>query len=137
MSNIKEKMILKSSSFRPFGLLTISTVYSKSQDYSFCLQISRWWLELKGGNCLQLYRATRVCVTNSYIVCQVSRARATPLKLEKILFFGVKSWFFTRNTPKMFAPFSARRNFFKYAPLLEILDPPLTCMTCLSIRYII
>ena len=25
-----------------------------------------------------------------------------PLKLEKIWFFGVKSWFFTRNTPKIF-----------------------------------
>ena len=42
--------------------------------------------------------------------------RAPPLKLEKIWFFGVKSWFFTRNTPKIFAPPSARRNFFKCAP---------------------
>jgi hypothetical protein len=42
---------------------------------------------------------------------------APPLKLEKIWFFGVKSWFFTRNTPKMFAPPSARCNFFKCAPL--------------------
>jgi hypothetical protein len=33
--------------------------------------------------------------------------RAPPLKLEKISFFGVKSWFFTRNTPKIFAPPSA------------------------------
>jgi hypothetical protein len=41
--------------------------------------------------------------------------RAPPLKLEKIRFFGVKSWFFTRNTPKIFAPPSARRNFFKCA----------------------
>ena len=40
---------------------------------------------------------------------------APPLKLEKIRFFGVKSWFFTRNTPKMFAPPFARRNFFKCA----------------------
>ena len=32
-----------------------------------------------------------------------------PIKLEKI-------WFFTRNTPKMFAPPSARRNFFKCSP---------------------
>jgi hypothetical protein len=30
-----------------------------------------------------------------------------PLKLEKIRYFGVKSWIFTRNTPKMFAPPSA------------------------------
>jgi hypothetical protein len=37
--------------------------------------------------------------------------------LKKIWFFGVKSWFFTRNTPKMFAPPSARRNFFKCALL--------------------
>ena len=33
--------------------------------------------------------------------------RAPLLKLEKIWFFGVKSWFFTRNTLKMFAPPSA------------------------------
>ena len=33
--------------------------------------------------------------------------RAPPLKLEKIRFFGVKSWFFTRNTPTIFAPPSA------------------------------
>jgi hypothetical protein len=32
---------------------------------------------------------------------------APPLKLEKIRFFGVKSGFFTRNTPKIFAPPSA------------------------------
>ena len=38
-----------------------------------------------------------------------------PLKLEKIRFFGVKSWFFTRNTPKKFASPSARCNFFKCA----------------------
>ena len=40
-----------------------------------------------------------------------------PLKLDKIWFFGVKSWFFTRNTPKFVAPPSARRNYFKCAPL--------------------
>jgi hypothetical protein len=37
-------------------------------------------------------------------------------KLEKIRFFGVKSWFFTRNTPKHITPPSARHNFFKCAP---------------------
>ena len=41
-------------------------------------------------------------------------------KLEKIWFFGVKSWFSTRNTPKIFAPPSARRIFFKCAPLLTL-----------------
>ena len=44
--------------------------------------------------------------------------RAPPLKLEKIWFFGVKSWFFTRNTQNNFPPPSARRNFFKGAPPL-------------------
>jgi hypothetical protein len=39
-----------------------------------------------------------------------------PLKLKKIWFYGVKSWFLTRNTPKYFAPSSTRRNFFKCAP---------------------
>ena len=37
-------------------------------------------------------------------------------ELKKIWFFGVKSWFFTRNTPKMFTPPSARGYFFKCAP---------------------
>ena len=41
---------------------------------------------------------------------------APSLKLEKIRFFGVKSWFFSRNTPKIFAPPFVRRNFFKCAP---------------------
>ena len=44
---------------------------------------------------------------------------APPLKLEKIWFFGIKSWFFTRNTPTIFAPPSARHNFF-------YMHPPLT-----------
>ena len=44
---------------------------------------------------------------------KISRA---PPKIEKIWFFGVNSWFFTRNTLKMFVPPSARRNFFKCAP---------------------
>ena len=39
-----------------------------------------------------------------------------PPKIGKNIIFCVKSWFFTRNTPKMFAPPSARRNFFKCAP---------------------
>ena len=42
--------------------------------------------------------------------------RASPLKLEKIWFFCVKLWFFTRNTPKFFAPPSARRDIFMCAP---------------------
>jgi hypothetical protein len=40
------------------------------------------------------------------------------LKLEKIWFFGIKLWFITRNTPKIFAPSYARRNFFKCTPSL-------------------
>ena len=44
--------------------------------------------------------------------------RASPLKLENIWFFGVESWFFTRNTSNVFAPPSARRIFFKCAPPL-------------------
>jgi hypothetical protein len=40
-----------------------------------------------------------------------------PPKIGKnVIFFGVKSWFFTRNTPNKFPPLSARRNFFKFVP---------------------
>ena len=42
---------------------------------------------------------------------------APPLKLENIWLFGIKSLFFTRNTPKIFAPPFSRRNFIKRAPL--------------------
>jgi hypothetical protein len=56
-----------------------------------------------------------------------------PLKLKKIWFFGVKSWFFTWNTPKIFAPPSARHNFFKLK--IEILDLPLVC-TSISVRQL-
>jgi hypothetical protein len=42
-----------------------------------------------------------------------------PPKIGKnMIFFGVKSWFFTRNTRTIFAPPSARRKFFKCAPPL-------------------
>ena len=53
------------------------------------------------------------------IIClytQYQPHSAPPLKLEKIWFFGVKLWFFTRNTPKIFALPSALRKFFKCAP---------------------
>ena len=40
-----------------------------------------------------------------------------PLKLEKIKKFGVKSWFFTQNTPKMFASPSTQSNSFNCTPL--------------------
>ena len=42
--------------------------------------------------------------------------RASLRNWKKIWFFGIKSWFLTRNTPKIFAPPSAWHNFFKCAP---------------------
>ena len=43
------------------------------------------------------------------------------IKLEKnMIFFSIKSWFFTRKPPKMFTPPYARCDFFKVCP------PPLT-----------
>ena len=62
-----------------------------------------------GSSCLQLF----VRGSMSYYMqgrIQGGRARRTPpLKLVKI-------WFFTRNTPKIFAPPSAGCDFFKCAP---------------------
>jgi hypothetical protein len=40
-----------------------------------------------------------------------------PKTWKNMIFFGVKSWFFTRNTPTIFAPPSTRRYFFKWAPI--------------------
>jgi hypothetical protein len=53
---------------------------------------------------------------NGYSHFRFAQGVPPSLKLETIWFFGVKSWFFTRNTPNIFAPPSARRNFFKFAP---------------------
>ena len=66
------------------------------------------------------------CTVHVYVTIHFSQGRIQgrgahpppPLKLEKIRFFGVKSWFFTRNTPTIFAPPSARCNFSKCAPPL-------------------
>ena len=44
-----------------------------------------------------------------------SRGCAPHLKLEKIWLFCVKSWFFTRNTPNIYAPRYARRGYFACA----------------------
>jgi hypothetical protein len=38
---------------------------------------------------------------------QAGRTRLAPPKIGKTWFFGVKSWFFTRNTPTIFPPPSA------------------------------
>jgi hypothetical protein len=58
------------------------------------------WLEINTFVCL--------FINNDQGRIQGGRTRrAPPLKLEKIWFVGVKSWFFTRNTPKIFAPPSA------------------------------
>jgi hypothetical protein len=67
----------------------------------------------------------RILVSNTI---SISQGRP-PLKLEKIWFFGVKSWFFTRNTPNIFAPPSARCNFFKCAPpnLKSWIHPCIRC----------
>ena len=42
--------------------------------------------------------------------------RASLRNWKKYDFFVVKSWFFTRNTTKIYAPPSARRDFFKRTP---------------------
>jgi hypothetical protein len=73
----------------------ISTSFRRSMLISF-------WIDVPGGD---------------------PRGRGRRLKLKKIRFFGVKSWFFTRNTPTIFAPPSARRNFFKCALPLAWIRP--------------
>ena len=66
-----------------------------------------------------VYVNFRVWVDDPTVHCLVHRggSRGGGLKLEKIWFFGVKSWFFTRNIPTIFALPSTRRNFFRCAPL--------------------
>jgi hypothetical protein len=75
-----------------------------------------WGLDAVGYNFFTIiktqdYRTTRTKNILKVVIRGGSRGgrtrRAPPLKLEKIWFFGVKSWFFTRNTPQIFAPPSA------------------------------
>jgi hypothetical protein len=62
----------------------------------------------------------RVCYKSSTTVAGADPGGAPeaplPPKIGKIWFFGVKSWFFTRNTPIFFVPSSARLNLFECAP---------------------
>ena len=59
------------------------------------------------GCCKSNYYMTVTYVRGGSRGGGVAPGARPPLKLEKIWFFGVKSWFFTRNTPKIFAPPSA------------------------------
>ena len=54
---------------------------------------------------------------SAWVQGRIQGGGGRPLKLEKIWFFGVNWWFFTRNTPKTYAPTFARRNFSKCSPL--------------------
>jgi hypothetical protein len=97
---------------------------SQTSDYNYILlwwnpKTPKWEKMARNYNILDIFRV--VCETATrlykYIVrvfpredpggARTRRAPPPPLKLEKRWFFGVKSWFFTRNTPKIFAPPSA------------------------------
>ena len=76
-----------------------------------------FWL-ITNSDARLIFSTTKTSTFQGRIQGGRTRRAPPPLKLEKIwFFFGVKSWFFTRNTPKIFAPPSARRNFFNCDPL--------------------
>jgi hypothetical protein len=54
-----------------------------------------------------LYHTNKLFDLDHEIMKHPKNVRASFRNWKKIWFFGVKSWFFTRNTPKMFAPPSA------------------------------
>ena len=69
------------------------------------------------NNWYKCYRFHHTCTSyQGQIQGEGAHPARTPLKLEQIWFFGVKSWFFTRNTPTFFVPLSARRNFLSAPP---------------------
>jgi hypothetical protein len=76
-------LIYKSSNFSKYFGVDAITILIVPKEQSFNIDI-----DIRGGS-------------------RGAHSERAPLKLEKNWFFGVKSWFFTRNTPKMFAPFSA------------------------------
>ena len=85
-----------------------------AQSHVFCVARCRSLLILLSYFYWSLY-----CISSFDLQLLVTRggSRSAPLKLEKIRFFAVKSWFITRNTQTIFAPPSARCNVFKCATL--------------------
>ena len=92
--------------------------YTKAAVYSIFLPFSQNWSNFMFilVFCVVLCQLLFVFFSFGYSIPGADPG-GTPPKIGKNMIFGVQSWFFTRNTPKMFAPSSARRNFFKCAPL--------------------
>ena len=85
--------------------------------------VCKMWLQTTSGKKSQIAKWQingRLICRHHWFVNTLGEGRhpvCPPSKIgKKYDFFGVKSWFFTRNTPNIFAPPSARRNFFKCTP---------------------
>ena len=107
----------------------------KSQEVLLCnvtvmgTTVCKMWLQTTSGKKSQIAKWQingRLICRHHWFVNTLGQGRIPPpppptSKIGKKKNLDIKSWFFTRNTPKMFAPLFARRNFFKCAP-----PPPLT-----------
>ena len=96
---------------------------------SYFKQRWQWTLsEYRGGSRvnapdLKLEKIWFFGVKSWFFTRNTSKIFTPPSVIGKIWFFGIKSWFFTRNTPIILAPPSARHNFFKCAPLSLTWNP--------------
>ena len=130
--NSREEKVVKFEMV--FLLLATDLVHNFQMICVFCIQLfevrvfflfSRYWwncwlLLFKMFFIIDACEIPRFPSAITYILqgrIQGRRTRRAPLlKLEKIWFSGVKSWFSTQNTPKIFVPPSARCNYFKCTP---------------------
>jgi hypothetical protein len=114
----------KTQSENPYMICLFSSYYCQENTLYWVLTIfSRPYTGAGSGGAhptrarpLKLEKIWFFGVKSWFFTRNTSKMFALPSAIEKIWFFGVKSWFFTRNIPKIFAPPSARRNFFKCAP---------------------
>ena len=121
-----------------------SPIFSKEEDY-----IQRYeqkgilGADLGGGRTrrvppLKLEKIWFFGVKSWFFTRNTQKIFAPPSAIGKNMIFGVKSWFFTRNTPKIFAPPSARCDFFKCASLnLKSWIRPCISHSCLHGEVII
>ena len=99
-----------------YRVVTSATTSKSSFPTSYFCTLTLWWFVHYYTILLKLKFVVSFFKFYLAIPGADSGGGAPGLKLEKIWFFGVKSWFFTQIHPKIFAPPSARRNFFKCAP---------------------